>query len=74
MNANEVIKQIARDHNKTTQEVEREIRKAIRAAMSSPEPRAKEMWKRIAPDGKEPSIEKFLDFCVREIEKYRKNY
>ena len=36
------------------------MRIAIRAAMQSPDPTAQALWKQIAPDGKEPPVEKVI--------------
>jgi hypothetical protein len=38
---------------------------------ASGDPVAKELWGRLAPDGKEPSIEKFLNFCAAELHNRR---
>ena len=67
MNANEIIKQIAGERNMTPQEVEEELRRAIREAMATEDPRAQALWKQIAPDGEEPSIDRFLEFCVARL-------
>lgn len=64
MTTKEIIEQIAHNHHTTPEEVEAEMRKAICAAMESDDPKAQAMWKRLAPDGKEPSIERFIQFCV----------
>ena len=64
MTTNEIIERIAKENHTTPEEVEKEMRRAIQTAMKSNDPRAKELWKQISPDGKEPSIERFLKFCV----------
>ena len=38
----------------------------------SDDPQAQAIWKQIAPDGKEPSIETFLKFCVERIHNQNK--
>lgn len=60
MNTKEILEQIARRHNTTPEVVEMEMRNAIRQAMCDPSPQAKKLWKKISPDGKEPTIERFL--------------
>ena len=71
MKTKEIIEQIARENHTTPEVVEEEMRSAIRAAMASNDPHAQALWKEIAPDGKEPSIETFLRFCVNRINKPR---
>ena len=63
----EIIKQIAMQNGVTPEFVEEEIRKAMRAGMASTDPHAQEMWKQIAPDGKEPDLDTFLKFCAGRI-------
>ena len=60
MKIEEIIKAVAKQNHSTPEEVEKEMRMAIREAMNTKDPQAQELWKRIAPDGKEPSIERFF--------------
>ena len=69
MTAKEIIEQIARDNHTTPEMVQQEMRSAIRAAMASNDPHAQALWRQIAPDGKEPTIEAFLKFCTDRIDK-----
>ena len=62
-----IIKQIAMQNGVTPEFVEEEMRKAMRAGMASTDPHAQELWKQIAPDGKEPDLDTFLKFCVDRI-------
>lgn len=62
-----IIKQIAMQNGVTPEFVEEEMRKAMRAGMASTDPHAQEMWKQIAPDGKEPDLDTFLKFCAGRI-------
>ena len=55
----------------TAKEVENEIRSAIHEAMATNDPQAQALWKQIAPDGKEPSIDRFLEFCVDRLNERR---
>lgn len=57
-----IIKQIAIKNGVSPAEVEADMREAMQAAMASTDPHAQELWKQIAPDGKEPSIDRFLEF------------
>lgn len=58
--------------NMRPEEAENEIKKAIREAMATTDPHAQALWKQIAPDGKEPSVEEFLDFCVSRLREKNK--
>lgn len=69
MDTKEIIQEIARQNNVTPEEVEYEMRQAIRFGMQSKDPEAQRLWKQIAPNGKEPSIETFLKFCVNRLKK-----
>ena len=65
-----IINQIANQNGLTPQEVENEMKLAIRTAMKSTDPKAQALWKEIAPDGNEPPLELFLTFLIR---KYQEN-
>lgn len=67
MTTKEIIEQIARNNQTTPEEVEEQMRSAIRAAMEADDPKAQALWKQLAPDGKEPSIEMFIKFCVERL-------
>lgn len=71
MTANEIIRRIAKEKGISPQKVEAEIRFAIREAMTTKDPQAQALWKQLAPDGKEPSIDRFLEFCVDRLNKQR---
>jgi len=64
MNIDDVIMLVAKKMNKTPQEVEREMNDAISQAMKSTDPEAQRIWKQLAPDGKHPSIETVINYCV----------
>ena len=55
-----IIKEVAKANGTTEQEVKNEMRIAIKAAMQSKELAAQAFWKQIAPDGKEPPVEKVI--------------
>ena len=69
MKTKEIIRQIAKQHGVTPEQVEADMKEAIRVGMASTDPHAQKLWKQIAPDGKEPSIETFLNYCVGELHK-----
>ena len=62
-----VIKEVAKAHKMSEQEVIDEMRVAIRAAMKSTDPTAQAFWKQIAPDGKEPPIEKVIAMIALNV-------
>ena len=65
MSTKTIIRQIAKENGVTTQEVIRDMQEAIRVGMSSTDPKAIAFWQQVAPDGKEPSIDRFLKFCQK---------
>ena len=62
-----IIKQIAIKNGVSPAEVEADMREAMQAGMASTDPQAQELWKQIAPDGKEPSIDRFLEFVSGRV-------
>ena len=66
MNAKIAIERIAAQNGISVAEAKREMTIAIHRAMNSPDPRIRERWKRIAPDGREPTVEEFLQYCAKE--------
>jgi len=55
-----VIKKVAKAHGVSAKEVREEMLKAIRAGRENPDPNVQAMWKRLFPDGKEPTPEEFI--------------
>lgn len=66
-----IIKEVAKSHKMSEQEVRDEMRVAIRAAMKSTDPTAQAFWKQIAPDGKEPPVEKVIAFISLMVQENR---
>lgn len=62
-----IIQTIAAQEGKTPEYVEEEMMKAIRAAMASTDPHAQALWRQIAPDGKEPDLDTFLEFAANRV-------
>lgn len=56
-----IIKEIARKHGVSPNQVKLQMQLAIRHAMlnQNTSDYAKNFWKKLSPDGKEPSVEKF---------------
>lgn len=69
MNAENIIKTIAKQDGVSPEYVKEEMKKAIREAMSSDDPEAIKIWKQITPNGDEPEIAAFLDFCAGYCQK-----
>jgi len=63
-----IIATIAAEQGITPEDVEHEMMKAIRAGMASPDPHAQELWKQIAPDGKEPDLDTFLYLVANRVD------
>ena len=61
-----IIKQIAKKHGVSTKQVEKDMKEAIRIAMLNKNNTAesKAIWDKLSPDGKEPSIDEFIKFCI----------
>ena len=68
MNAKQIILQIALKENKPPVEIEAAMYEAMRIAMASENPKAQQLWKELAPDGKEPTLDDFLAFCAKKVQ------
>lgn len=62
-----IIQSIAEKERVSTAYVENEMRKAIRQAMTTTDPKAQALWRQIAPDGNEPDLDTFLEFVANKI-------
>ena len=69
MRKKEMLLHVAREMNMTPQEVEQEMQKAIAEAMRSTDPKVQQRWKQLAPSGKEPTVEEFIEYCAKEVRK-----
>lgn len=67
MTTKNIIQLIAKKNNVTPQEVENGMKEAIHAARMSSDPGAQSLWKELSPDGKEPTIDTFLSFCIGQL-------
>ena len=65
MNAKQIILQIALKENKPPEEIEAAMLTAMREAMATEDPLAQKLWKKLAPNGKEPTLDEFLEFCAK---------
>lgn len=64
---NDIFRQIAKENGTTEKAVKEEMQFAIREAMKSVEPEAIAFWKAVAPDGKEPPIEKVIAMSALNV-------
>lgn len=62
-----VIKEVAKQNKTTPYEVKREISFAIQQGFNNPDPQIQAVWKRLFPDGKQPSPEEFIKVLSHEI-------
>ena len=69
-----ILQIIAAEQGISPEEVEHKMMEAIRAAMDSPNPRAKALWKQICPDGKEPDLDTFLSFMSNRVDMMKKQH
>lgn len=67
VNTKKTIKRIAAENGISVTEAKREMSMAIHMAMNSPDPRIRQRWKGIAPDGREPTVEEFLEYCAKNF-------
>ena len=63
-----IIEIIAAENGVSPEKVEYEMMETIRAAMASPDPHARMLWKQICPDGKEPDLDSFLSFMANRVD------
>ena len=68
-----VIKRIAEENSVSVEVVKAEMQEAIAEAMvvCSKSKEAESLWRELAPDGRQPSIEEFVLFCVRRLSENR---
>ena len=64
---NDIFRQIAKENGTTEKTVKQEMQYAIREAMKSTEPEAMAFWNAVAPNGKEPAIEKVIAMIALKV-------
>lgn len=62
-----ILEKVAQQNNTTVEEVRSEIRRAIQAAMSNPEPAVQERLASVAKTGSEPTPEELIDYLVQRV-------
>ena len=67
---NDIFKKVAESQNVSEDEVKNEISKAIRLAMKSDDPIAREFWDKIAPNSEELSTEEVIEKIAFFIRKF----
>ena len=66
MNINEIIKEVAKAHNKTPEEVYSEMQMAIEAAFMSKDPEAQKEWAQSPFNGECPTPDEFIN-CLASM-------
>ena len=56
----DVIKEIAKRHGVSPEEVRAEMEQAIKLAFGNQDPKARKLWEKLAPDGTQPTPEEFI--------------
>ena len=64
MDYKNIFQLVAKQHGVTPEEVEREIKEAIRIGMTSSDPLVQARWEKIYGRGEEPSVERFLAYFL----------
>ncbi len=67
MSTRRIIKGISKKSGVPKRQVIADIKAAIRVGMASTDPETQAFWKQIAPDGKEPTIDEFLNYFANNI-------
>lgn len=67
MNVNEIIKQVAKVHNTTPEEVYTEMQIALDAAFNSKDPEVKKEWAKIPFRGERPTPEDVIPYLVSKL-------
>lgn len=63
-----ILQQIAKKNGVTPEQVEADMKIAMRAGMASTDPQAQALWKQMCPDGKEPDLDTFLSFMANRVD------
>ena len=64
MNIDEIIKQVARAHNTTPEEVYAEMQRAIDAGFDNPDPKVQAEWRKVRVKGDRPTPEEVINYAV----------
>ena len=67
MNIDEIIKQVARVHNPTSEEVYSEMQIALDAAFHSSDPEVQNEWAKIPLQGEQPTPENVIPYLVGQL-------
>ena len=67
MNVNEIIKQVAKVHDTTPEEVYAEMQIALDAAFQSKDPEVKKEWAKIPFQGERPTPEDVIPYLVGRL-------
>ena len=69
MDFKNIIRQIAKQNGVTPADVKREIENAIRIGMASSDPIAQAHWRRMSPNGTEPTVNELLKYLLSKTVK-----
>ena len=67
MDIDKIIKQVARAHNTTPEEVYAEMQIALDAAFQSKDPEVKKAWAKIPFQGERPTPEDVIPYLVSQL-------
>lgn len=67
--AERILRQIARDHHTTVEEVRNELAAAIEIGMNNPDPEVQQKWKEISRTGKKPTVEELILYINKEAKR-----
>lgn len=67
MSRDTIIRQIASKNGVDKTQVEQDMLEAIMVGFNSTDPEVADVWKKICPENKKPSIEDVLNFCAARV-------
>ena len=57
-----ILNKVANIHSASVDEVTTEISRAMMISFNNPDPKVREAWSHIAPDGEIPDVEQFIEY------------
>ena len=63
----DIFEKVAENNGVSAKEVEREIRKALKAARKNADPQAQAFWQKTASDGSDPDLEKLIALLAIQV-------
>ena len=68
-----IIRQIARDNHVTEEEVRRDMKEAMDAGRSNPDPAVQAKWAGFEYSGDEPTLEEFILWMAGQVRLFKKH-